>query len=210
MNRFTASLSLLLLLGLTLTAAAQTVPRIKGRIVDFDGLTFHLAPEGGGAALAIRLQPHTAFMTLAGKSLSDIKAGAYAGATVRDSNGVLTAEEIHLYPDFLRGSSEGRIADGPGRAVISGAVTAVAPGSIALFYRGARAVDGVCRDRADPSLPSPPCTAHPTIAVPRGVPVTALVPASRALLKPGAIATVSVETDAKGVRSTPGLTLEKP
>lgn len=201
----------LLLLSLALVpASAQTVPRIKGKIVDFDGLTFHLAPEGGGAALAVRLQPHTTFMTLERKALADVKVGAYAGATVRDQNGTLTAEEVHLYPDALRGSSEGRIAQGAGRFVVNGAVTTVAAGSIALFYRGAREVDGVCQDRADLSRPAPVCTAHPMIAVPRGTPVTTLVPADRRLLKAGATATVSVETDAKGVRSTPGLILEKP
>jgi hypothetical protein len=48
------------------------------------------------------------------------------------------------------------------------------------------------------------------IRVPAEARVTALVPADRRLLVPGAIATVTVETDAKGARSTPGLILEKP
>src|SRR6185503_5456015 len=103
MNRL--SFALLLALLVAAPAASQTVPRIKGRIVDFDGLTFHLAPEGGGAPLAIRLQPHTTFMTLEKKTLADVKVGAYAGATVRAENGALTAEEVHLYPDTMRGSS---------------------------------------------------------------------------------------------------------
>jgi len=208
MNRLPFALFLSLVLAAP--AAAQTVPRIKGKIVDFDGLTFHLAPEGGGAAMAIRLQPHTSFMTLQRRSLADVKVGAYAGATVRADGNALTAEEIHLYPDALRGSSEGRIGEASGRFVINGAVTSVAAGSLSLFYRGAREVNGVCQDRADPSQTSPACSAHPVITVPSGIPVTLLAPANRALLVPGAVATVSVETDAKGVRSTPGLTLEKP
>jgi hypothetical protein len=36
------------------------------------------------------------------------------------------------------------------------------------------------------------------------------VPGGRELLKAGTVATVSIETDAQGVRSTPGLILEKP
>jgi hypothetical protein len=208
MNRF--PIALFLSLVLAAPAAAQTVPRIKGKIIDFDGLTFHLAPEGGGAALAIRLQPHTSFMTLQKKSLADVKVGAYAGATVRADGNTLTAEEIHLYPDVLRGSSEGRIDEAQGRIVINGAVTSATAGSLSLFYRGAGEANGICQGRADLSQASPACTAHPAIMVPSGVPVTLLAPANRGLLAPGAIATVSVEIDAKGVRSTPGLTLERP
>jgi hypothetical protein len=71
-------------------------------------------------------------------------------------------------------------------------------------------VEGVCLGRADPSLPSPACSADPRIAVPEATPVTALVPGDRRLLVPGAIATVSIAGDAKGVRVTPGMILEKP
>jgi len=204
-------LALLFALVLALPAAAQAPPpRVKGRVVDFDGLTFHLAPEKG-APLAIRLQAHTQFMTMARQPLSAIKVGAYIGATVTAADGALTAEEVHLYPDPMRGSSEGRIALGGNRFVITGAVTALAAGSLTLFYRGARMANGVCDGRAAPAAAAPPvCTADDVIKMPAAAAVTALTPADRRLLVPGAVATVTIETDDKGNRSTPGLILEKP
>ncbi len=204
-------LVLLLAFALTVPAAAQAPPpRVKGKIVDFDGLTFHLAPEKG-APLAIRLQAKTQFMTMSKRTLAAVTPGAYLGATVTAADGSLTAEEVHLYPDPMRGSSEGRIAQGGNRFVITGTVSAIAAGSFTLSYRGARMTNGVCDGRAAPASASPAaCTGEDVIKVPAGAAVTALTSADRKLLVPGTIATVTVETDANGNRSTPGLILEKP
>jgi len=140
-----------------------------------------------------------------------LKVGSYAGATVAaDAGGTLTADEVHLYPDTMRGSSEGRVAVGGNHAVVSGVVTAAAPDGITLFYRGGGTQAGVCQGRANPASPSPACTGDAVIHIPAGAPITALVPADKRMLVVGAIATVTVETDAKGARSTPGLILEKP
>jgi hypothetical protein len=198
-----------LMIAAALPAAAQPLPRVKGRIVDFDGLTFHLAPEKG-APLAIRLQARTQFMTLQKRPLSEVKTGAYAGATVTDAGGTLTAEEVHLYPEPMRGSSEGRIGLGDGRFVITGTVKASAAGSLTLSYRGGAMTDGVCQGRADPNAASPACAAEAVIQVPPEARIAALTPANRRQLVPGAIATVTIQTDARGARSTPGLILEKP
>lgn len=198
-----------LMIALVLPAVAQPLPRVKGKIVDFDGLTFHLAPEKG-ATLAIRLQARTQFMTLQKRPFSALKVGAYAGATVTDADGTLTAEEVHLYPDPMRGSSEGRIGLDGGHFVITGTVKAAASGNLTLSYRGGAMTDGVCQGRADPKATSPACTADAVIQVPAAARIAALTPADRRQLVPGATATVTIQTDAKGARSTPGLILEKP
>jgi len=200
----------LLLAVLVLPAAAQGVPRVKGRVTAFDGLTFQLAPEGGGPEIAVRLQARTQFMASEPRPLSAIATGAYVAVRVVLRDGTLTAEEVQLYPPLLRGAGEGRLPQDEGRAVISGAVTAMGGGRLTLFYRGGQMAGGTCIGRADPARPSPVCTGDPVIQLPPGVPVHALVPGDRRLLVVGATATVSLETDAKGVRSTPGLILEKP
>ena len=140
MNRLARAFLLTCVLALP-AAAQDNLPRVKGRIVDFDGLTFHLAPDKG-PQLTIRLQSRTQFMTTQTLALADIKVGSYAGATVAQQDGGLIAEEVHLYPDAMRGSSEGRIALGGNRFVITGAVTAAGAGNLTLFYRGARADGG--------------------------------------------------------------------
>src|SRR5689334_3297362 len=115
-----------LLALLTLPAAAQGAPRVKGRVLDFDGLTFHLAPEGGGPAIDVRLQTHTQFMTYEPRPLTAFVPGSWGGATVTMRDGALVAEEVHLFPQPLRGSGEGRLNLGNNRFVINGAVTAAA------------------------------------------------------------------------------------
>ena len=200
----------LLLVAFILPATAQGVPRLKGRITSFDGLTFQLAPESGGASVAIRLQPHTQVMTTEPRALAAFRTGSWTAARVVARDGALVAEELQLYPEALRGSGEGRLAQGNDRFVISGAVTAVSANTVTLFYRGGRMAGGACLDRPDPARPSPVCTGDPVIQVQGGTTLRALVPGDRRLLVVGAIATVSVETDAKGLRSTPGLILEKP
>jgi hypothetical protein len=193
-----------------LPATAQPLPRVKGTITAFDGLTFQLKPETGGAQIAVRLQPHTQFMTTEPRPLSAFKTGSWAAARVLVQDGTLVAEDLQLYPDGLRGSGEGRLAAGPDRFVIGGAVTASSGNAITLFYRGGRMAGGACLDRPDPARTSPVCTADPSIQVPGTAQVRALVQGDRRLLVVGAIATVSIAADAKGVRSTPGLILEKP
>jgi hypothetical protein len=201
-------LSVLLLAALVSPAAAQ-LPRIKGRITAFDGLTFQLAPEGGGPAQSIRLLAQTQFMTTEARPLSAFRTGAWVAARVAARDGALVAEELQLYPDALRGSGEGRLAQGD-RFIISGAITASGGSTVTLFYRGGFMAGGACLGRPDPARPSPACTADPVIQVPQGATLRALVPGDRRLLVVGAIATVSVQTDEKGVRTTPGLILEKP
>ena len=207
MRRFAIGFLLVLMV---LPAAAQVLPRVKGSVVSFDGLTFRLAPESGGPQITVRLQARTQFMASEPTSFAAVTTGAYVAVRVVAHDGTLMAEEIQAYPAELRGSGEGRISLGENRSIISGAVTAVSARSLTLFYRGGQMANGACIGRADPSRPSPVCTGDPVIAVPTTVTVRKLVPGDRRLLVQGAIATVSLETDAKGVRSTPGLILEKP
>jgi hypothetical protein len=198
----------LLLVALASQASAQ-LPRIKGRVTAFDGLTFQLAPEGGGPLQSIRLLAQTQFMTTEARPLSAFRTGAWVAARVAARDGALVAEELQLYPDALRGSGEGRLGQGD-RFVINGAVTSASGNRLTLFYRGGFMAGGACLGRPDPAKPSPVCAADPVIQVPQNAMLRALVPGDRRLLVVGAIATVSVQADEKGQRTTPGLILEKP
>ncbi len=53
-------------------------------------------------------------------------------------DGTLLAQQVHLYPDALRGSGEGQLPQANGRIAINGAVTAISDGRMTLFYRGGR------------------------------------------------------------------------
>jgi hypothetical protein len=116
----------------SLPAVAQPVPRIKARVIGFDGKALRLDPLSSASATGdnspprLRMTPAPApdgpftVQVLSGTRyavtvpalLSDIKEGDYAGAAVREANGKLTAQEVFLYPPGLAGTGEGRFSEG--------------------------------------------------------------------------------------------------
>jgi hypothetical protein len=197
------------------SAQAQPVPRVRARIIAFDGQTLTLQPDGTSADadwLRVSVRPTTRYASTAKVKLSAIKPGDFAGAAViADPDGKLRAQEVHVYPGPLRGSGEGRFAEGAhGRLMINGAVAAASDGSLTLHYRGAGLNKELCEGRAPVPLTPRACAGDAVITIADGVPVTALTLGDNSLLTPGAMAVVSVTTAADGTRMTPGLIVEKP
>jgi hypothetical protein len=196
------------------SASAQPVPRVRGRIVAFDGQTLTLQPDGTSADadwLRVGVLANTRYVSTTRTKLSAIKPGDFAGAAVTaDPDGKLQAQEVHVYPGALRGAGEGRFTEGPsGRIMINGAVAIAADGSLTLHYRGAGMNKELCEGRAAAPVTSRTCTGDAVIAIADGVPVTALTPGDKSLLIPGAMAVVSVAERPDGTRITPGLIVEK-
>ncbi len=197
-----------------LPALAQPVPRVRGKILAFDGTTLVLQPDGTSADadwLRVNVRPNTRYITTGKARFSDIKSGVFAGAAaVPDADGKLNAQEVHIYPGPLRGSGEGRFPDTkPGRVMINGTVATAENGVMTLRYRGSGMKNGVCEGRMPVPIKPDACAGDVSIAVASGVPVTALTVGDASLAKPGAIAVVSVVTARDGSKMTPGLIVEK-
>jgi hypothetical protein len=216
---------------------AQAVPRLKGTIVSFDGQVLTLKPAPDPAAkpkpdgpapdapLAVTVLPETRYVVSQAGSFADLQAGRYAGAVVTERRGGrLTAQEVYLYDDALRGSGEGRFAEA-GKLHINGAVSAVkftsaedqSGGTMTLHYRGAvmnSAGRGktVCEGRAAPPalMSALACAADAVIEVPPATPVSALTVGDQTLLAPGATVTVALAKTPDGKQVTPGVIVEKP
>jgi hypothetical protein len=198
-----------LLFGFALSsgAAAQTVPRIKAKLLSIDG-TLMSVDAGDAKPMTVGLLPATKIVKQEKRALTDIKAGDYVGATfITAKDGSRRAQEVHVLPDELRGSGEGIIAAGPNRFTIGGTVSAAAPGALTLQYHGSEGTDGsACTGRALP-LPGG-CQGSATIAVAPGVPLVGLVHGDKSLLVPGAVLAISVLAGPDGHPVTPGLTVE--
>jgi hypothetical protein len=193
-----------------LPAAAQGVPRIKASVVAFDGALLTVKPEGEKDTMKIGLRPATKIMKQEAKALADIPAGAFIGATgTRTALGVLNAQEVHLFPEALRGSGEGLYPASPGSShfILDGTVTAVSGTTISAKFRGASGEGAKCMGRA-PLDPLQGCQGAATIAVAAGTPVLALSEADKSLIKPGAVVAVSIMAGPDGKPVTPGLTIE--
>ena len=190
-------------------AFAQGVPRIKAAIQSFDGQTLTVTSGTGKnvQTTAVEVLPTTRILREEKRPQTDIVVGNYIGATVTSSrDGVLHAQEIHIFPEELHGTSEGIFAAGTDRSMIDAKVTAIAAGSVSVIYRGSGAADGpACTGRA-PRVGG--CQGSVTLVVAGSVPVTALLPGDKSLLVPGAVVTASVMAGGDGKMVTPGLTVE--
>jgi hypothetical protein len=191
-------------------AAAQSVPRIKASVVAFDGASLTVRPEGEKETMKIGLRPATKIMKEEEKALADIPAGAFIGATATKSTlGVLHAQEVHLFPEALRGSGEGLYPATPGSShfILDGTVTEVKGTTISVKFRGASGEGAGCTGRA-PADPLQGCQGSAAIAVAAGTPVLALAEADKSLIKPGIVVAISIMAGTDGKPVTPGLTIQ--
>lgn len=201
-------------LVVALPALAQPVPRVRGKVLSFDGKLLILQPDGTTADadwLRVAVRPDTRYVVTGPSRMKDIKSGEFAGAAVTaGADGKLLAQEVHVYPNPLRGSGEGRFADAkPGRVMINGTVATAEDGVLTLRYRGAGLKNGVCEGRMPVPIKPDSCAGDATIAVAPSAPVTRLSMADPKAVTPGAMAVVSVARTPDGAKVTPGLIIEK-
>ncbi len=192
--------------------AAEPVIRVKGKLSAFDGTVMQLQTlpakgAKGGEDFSVSVTSETRYVGSAAASFSAIKVGDYVGAAVSEGRGgSLTAQEVYLYADALRGTGEGRFPEGE-RLMINGTVTAMTPtapedkddGRLTLHYRGALLSNAgagrtVCEGRASPPAYASPlaCQADVVIEVKPGIKVSALSLGAKDLLKPGVLVTVAM------------------
>jgi hypothetical protein len=204
-----------LCLGLTAPAGAQNIPRIKATVVSYSGSTLIVRPDGDKDTMRIAVRPATKMMEEQAKSFSDIQVGDFIGATlVKNSLGVLSAQEVHIFPASMHGAGEGLYPEAPNspRMILDGTVGQTNVLRLGVRYRGATG-DGPfmngqgCNGRA-PSDPLSGCQGSIIIAVPASTPILALVDADKSHVKPGAVLALSIMAGPDGRPATPGFTIE--
>ena len=191
-------------------AMAQGVPRIKARVIGFDGKLLTL-DTGDDKPMTVGLLPNTQIVKQEKRALADLKSGDYAGATfIITRNGARSAQEVHVFPQSLRGNSEGIVNLTSNRFLIGGTVSAAGQGSLTLDYHGSQGADGAdCTGRAhNPIVAGVGCQGSAVLTVAPGVPVVALLDASSSLLVPGAVLAISIVAGPEGHPVSPGLTVE--
>lgn len=90
-------------------ASAQDAPpvRVRGTIASVDGAVYTVkARDGAELKITAAEKPQIAGIIKA--SLSDIKQGSFVGVTAMpEADGSLTALEVHIFPEAMRGTGEG-------------------------------------------------------------------------------------------------------
>jgi len=125
-------------------AAAQNQTRLRGTIEKVDGSTLSVRSRDG-ETVAVRLAEGYTVVDAYGATLADIRPGMFVGtAAVPQADGVLRAQEVHIFAEAMRGTGEGhRPMDLMPRATmtnatIASAVSGVNGSTLELTYKGGR------------------------------------------------------------------------
>src|SRR5690349_6689660 len=96
--------------------AAEPVVRVKAKLTAFDGQVMTLQPAPGakpGESFSVSVLPDTRYVRSDKVSFDTIKRGDYGGAAVSQGrDGRLKALDVYSYAQALRGTGEGRFAEG--------------------------------------------------------------------------------------------------
>lgn len=155
----------------TLTYAqppAGMTPPIRGTVQSLQGTTLVLV-GADGKPVTVTLSKDVRIQKIENKTIADLKAGEFVGCTsVLGSDGQRHATEVHVIPESQRGTGEGHRAMGSGQQTmtngnVDGVVSSTQGETVTISYKGG----------AQKILVAP------------DTPVTAMVAADAAALKPG-------------------------
>ncbi len=190
------------------SASAQDIPRIKARILAFDGKTLSLTSGTAGQSLSVGLIPSTRLMYEEKIDPASLKPGDYAGATLVKNGAKWQAKEVHLLPDALKGAGEGLypLPSAPDQKVVTGTVSKNEAGLLTIAFRGSVGTDGAtCSGRA-PRIEG--CKGETSFALDAKAPAVAIKQGDKSILAVGKVVAVSVIAGPGGTLVTPGLTVE--
>ena len=195
-------LATVLLVGTTAyTAIAQTAPptRVRGKIAALTGNALTVDSRDG-QKLEIALSDTATVATVKKVELSAIEPNSFIGTATRTgADCKLTAIEVLVFPDAMRGTGEGFYPWDlePGSMMTNGTVKGAVPAS------AGRELTVTYKDKSDP-----PKEGSNTVYVPPTAAIVTFAPATRDDLKPGApvflIATKNAEGKLAAARVTVG------
>jgi ribosomal protein L30E len=179
-------------LAVLLAGAAQAQPQVQkiaGEVVKVEGLKLAVK-AGSGQVVEVKLAADARF---SGRSLADLAKltpGAYVGTTaVAQADGTLVAREIHVFPESMRGTSEGHrpMSNEPGSTMTNATITGVgARGTAQRDTMTNATVAGISGAAGNRTLTLAYKGGEKTVVVPDNVPVAMYELADRSALVPGA------------------------
>jgi hypothetical protein len=178
------ALAALLGAGVVSSAGAAENVRVRGTIVGLDGSTLTVKTREGADA-KVMLKAGWKMAGVAKASVEDIKPGDFVGiASLPTASGGDGAIEVLVFPPAMKGTGEGSYAwdlkpkSSMTNATVTNAVKGVEGRTLDLSYSGGK---------------------EKKIAIPDGVPIVTLGPATEADLKPGATVFVPAQKGDDGM-----------
>lgn len=162
--------------------------RISGTVENWDGKTLTIKSADGESMVLV---PADARINMRRKgTLADIKPGSFVGsAAVAGADGHLRANEVHIFPDSMRGTGEGhRDMSSPNTTMTNGNVASMTNGNVAATGS----------DSKGRTITVTYAGGQQLIDVATDVPISIISPVERSWIKPG------VAVNAMGRKGTDG------
>jgi hypothetical protein len=187
----------------TPSAAASPAPapppaqtRIRAIVVSFTAPTLTVKTDAGDT-VSLTVPAELRIMANATATLADIKPGDFVGSAAdKGPDGKLHAEEVHIFPEAMRGTGEGHRPMGPdpNRSMTNGTVSAAPPDPDARTMTNGT-VSAASGDSSR-TITIQYDGGVQEIEVGPDVPIITLVVGDASLLKPGAeVSIVAVQKD---------------
>ncbi len=174
--------------------AQNTQVRFRGVISSFDGTTL-VVQTPNGKTTSVNVPADVRINANGKEKLSDIKPGDFVGSAAdKGPDGKLHAEEVHIFPEAMRGTGEGHRPMGPdpNRSMTNGTVAINDPESRTMTNGTVSAASG----KGSVTLTVHYKDGDQMIEVSPDTPVVTIIPGDRTLLKPGAtVSVVAVQKD---------------
>ena len=192
--------------GLAQNLASGQAARILGTVVSFNGQILSVKSQDS-QTVSISIPSDLKVMANAKATLADIKPGDFVGSAAdKGPDGKLHAEEVHIFPESMRGTGEGHRPMGPdpNRTMTNGAVTSMGPEDRTMTNGTVSGVGG----GSSRTMMLKYKDGEQVIEVSPETPIVTRVPGDRNLLKPGAAVLVLAVEKEGGLVAT-GVTAEK-
>jgi hypothetical protein len=101
------SIAVIVLSAIASAVLAQTPTRIRGTLEQVDGNMLTVKARSG-EVMKVKVPDNVLIIGIAKASMADIGKGKFIGTTtVGQRGGALVAEEVHIFPENMRGTGEG-------------------------------------------------------------------------------------------------------
>jgi hypothetical protein len=212
-KRFVVALSASCLLALAAIAQAQTTAqRIQGDVVSLDGRSLAVKTRAG-SVVTVRLADNVRISARSASSLDAIVPGAFLGTTaVPGPDGTLSATEVHLFPESMRGTGEGhRPMDiQPGATMTNATVTSVAAARTKSASTTTNAtVADVAASGSERRIALKYKDGEKIVVVGNNVPVVMVEPGDLSMLTPGAHVLVTAAKELDGTLTSDRVSVGK-
>lgn len=196
-------------------AAHAQSQKISGEVIKLEGSSLQIR-AGDGQVVTVKYGDN---VRLSGRSPADldrIVPGIFLGTTAAPrADGMLSASEVHIFPESMRGSGEGHrpMDTGPGNTMTNATVTSVGVAKTdtrtANTMTNATVAQVAARGDSDRRLTLTYAGGEKVVIVLADTPIVMVEPADRSLLTPGAHVIVYATRQADGSLSADRITVGK-